>query len=56
VDRKDAEQQTIAVFIEKLETGKNEYREMINGLKAAWSLVGHKLKNHCKSVFFLLVQ
>ena len=31
---------------------KNEYREMISDLKAAWSLVGHKLKNHRKSVVF----
>ena len=29
-----------------VETLKNEYSEMIGGLKAAWSLVGHKLKNH----------
>jgi hypothetical protein len=29
-----------------LETAKNEYREMISSVKAAWALVGHKLKNH----------
>lgn len=28
------------------ETVKNEYREMIASVKAAWSLVGHRLKNH----------
>ena len=28
------------------ETIKNEYREMIGSVKAAWVLVGHKLKNH----------
>ena len=37
------------------ETVKNEYREMIDSFKAAWVLVGHKLKNHCKSLSFLLV-
>ncbi|MCG8622314.1 MAG: hypothetical protein MJE68_10020 [Proteobacteria bacterium] len=56
MDKTDAEQQTIAMFIEKLpnhaDTAKNEYREMISGLKAAWSLVGHKLKNHRKLVLF----
>ena len=30
---------------------KNEYREMIGGLKAAWSLIGHKLKYHGNKVF-----
>lgn len=29
-----------------LETIKNEYREMIDSVKAAWTLVGHRLKNH----------
>ena len=29
-----------------LETTKNEYREMVASFKAAWALVGHKLKNH----------
>ena len=28
------------------ETAKNEYREMIDSFRAAWTLVGHKLKNH----------
>ena len=28
-----------------LETIMNEYREMIDSVKAAWALVGHRLKN-----------
>ena len=42
-------------IIHRAETVKNEYREMIDSFKAAWALVGHKLKNHCKSLSFLLV-
>ena len=33
-------------FFLSAETVKNEYREMIDSFKAAWALVGHKLKNH----------
>lgn len=29
-----------------LEMIKKEYQEMIESVKAAWALVGHKLKNH----------
>ena len=36
----------LSAFHLDLETAKNEYREMISSVKAAWALVGHKLKNH----------
>ena len=37
-------------FLLFTEAIKNEYREMIDSVKAAWSLVGHKLKNHGNSI------
>ena len=38
-----------------IDAAKSEYREMINSVQAAWALVGHKLKNHSKSLLSLFV-
>ena len=40
----------LSTFNWDLETVKNEYHEMISSVKAAWALIGHKLKNHSNTM------